>query len=177
MASPPKYITVDDHLVLVDYPRGVTDYYILPFQRAPEVQRLGLVLGKISAISAQENDVAVFMQFLGDDALEPAFQYLRWTRLCRRFEASPACGALLSNVKDKHVACIPADILSLHCCITYKDMSVPTLKRDRKEARTLRRVRLLLTLREIVRAADLEAEMRDLLPGIVLAAWPRLEWL
>jgi len=172
------YIIVNGDRITVDYPRGVTGYdiyYILPFQSAPEIQRLGLVLGKISAVSAQENNNGCIAPAYGLDR-EPSFQCLRWHRTNMRFEASAACGVRLSGVEDEHVACIPADISTLHCFVSCSIIKVPELKYSRLHARTMRRVQMLLTLREIVHAAGVGAEMRDLLPVVVLAAYPRLAW-
>ena len=177
--SSPAYIVVDGYQVTVDYPLEAKSrdcLYLLPFQRTPEIQRLGLMLGKISAVLRTDSGVVRFWEVCEFGEPEPLC--LRWQEELCLFEMSAACGEQLSNVEDEGVAGIPAGIHLLHCYVGCSNIiRVQELKLGRKTARARRRVQMLLTLREIVRAAGLEAEMRDLMPGIVLAAWPRLEWL
>lgn len=97
------------------------------------------------------------------------------TRIQHYFEYASGSGSF-GKLSDEHLSKIPCSLRWVWCWVDGTIIALAPLQAARKKARTLRRVQLLLALREIVQIAGVEAEMRDMLPGIVLAACPRLRW-
>jgi len=85
-------------------------------------------------------------------------------------------GVSFRKLSDEHLSKIPRSLRWVWCWVDGDIIALAPLQAARKEARPLRRVQMLLALREVICAAGIEDEMRDLLPGIVLAAYPRLNW-